>query len=182
MLTDRLRLKKARKLLNKINKLGPKMQAMSDEELQGQTAIFKKQLKEGKSLDDILPEAYATVREADKRILGMFPYDVQVLGAIVLHNGSIAEMKTGEGKTLVATMALYLNALEGKGAMLVTPNGYLASRDKKELAPVYEWLGLSVSLAFAEDKDSKKKITAKTKRKCYNSDIVYTTASSLAFD
>ena len=95
MLTDRLRLKKARKLLNKINKLGPKMQAMSDEELQGQTAIFKKQLKEGKSLDDILPEAYATVREADKRILGMFPYDVQVLGAIVLHNGSIAEMKTG---------------------------------------------------------------------------------------
>lgn len=134
MLTDRLRLKKARKLLNKINKLGPKMQAMSDEELQGQTAIFKKQLKEGKSLDDILPEAYATVREADKRILGMFPYDVQVLGAIVLHNGSIAEMKTGEGKTLVATMALYLNALEGKGAMLVTPNGYLASRDKKELA------------------------------------------------
>lgn len=176
MLTDRLRLKKARKLLNKINKLGPKMQAMSDEELQGQTAIFKKQLKEGKSLDDILPEAYATVREADKRILGMFPYDVQVLGAIVLHNGSIAEMKTGEGKTLVATMALYLNALEGKGAMLVTPNGYLASRDKKELAPVYEWLGLSVSLAFAEEKDSKKKITAKTKRKWYNSD------SSLAFD
>ena len=182
MLTDRLRLKKARKLLNKINKLGPKMQAMSDEELQGQTAIFKKQLKEGKSLDDILPEAYATVREADKRILGMFPYDVQVLGAIVLHNGSIAEMKTGEGKTLVATMALYLNALEGKGAILVTPNGYLASRDKKELAPVYEWLGLSVSLAFAEEKDSKKKITAKTKRKWYNSDIVYTTASSLAFD
>ena len=110
MLTDRLRLKKARKLLNKINKLGPKMQAMTDEELQGQTAIFKNQLKEGRSLDDILPEVYATVREADRRILGMFPYDVQVLGAIILHNGSIAEMKTGEGKTLVDRKSTRLNS------------------------------------------------------------------------
>lgn len=179
MLTNTLRLRKAKRLLKKVNKLAPVMAEMSDHELQNQTAVLKEKLKNGKTLDDILPEAFATVREADKRVLGKFPYDVQVIGGIILHSGAIAEMKTGEGKTLVATMPLYLNALEGKGAMLVTPNEYLASRDKKELAPVYEWLGLSVSLAFNENQ---KETTPKMKRKWYGSDIIYTTSSSLAFD
>lgn len=178
---DSLKLKKARKVLKKINNLAPKMKKMSDEELKKQTQIFKKQLSKGKKLDDILPEAFAVVREADYRILGLFPYDVQVLGAIILHQGLIAEMKTGEGKTLVATMPLYLNALTGKGAILVTPNGYLASRDEEQLAPVYEWLGLSVSLGFTKE-DSKVKVTPEIKKKWYNSDILYTTASTLAFD
>lgn len=116
------------------------MRKMSDAQLQNQTQIFREFLKKGKTLEDILPEAFATVREADYRVLGLYPYDVQVLGAIMLSQGSIAEMKTGEGKTLVATMPLYLNGLTGKGAMLVTPNGYLAARDEKDLAPVYQFI------------------------------------------
>lgn len=181
MASDSLRLRKPRKLLKKINKLAPQMRKLSDKELQAKTKYFKKQLAAGKTLDDILPEAFAVVREADYRILGLFPYDVQVLGAIVLHQGAVAEMKTGEGKTLVATMPLYLNALTGKGTMLVTPNEYLASRDEEDLAPVYKWLGLTVSLGMAKEGE-KKKISASVKRKWYNSDIIYTTASSLAFD
>ncbi|WP_251717655.1 accessory Sec system translocase SecA2 [Lactobacillus agrestimuris] len=181
MASDSLRLRKPRKLLRKINKLAPQMRKLSDKELKNKTEFLKKQLAQGKTLDDILPEAFAVVREADYRILGLFPYDVQVLGGIILHQGSIAEMKTGEGKTLAATMPLYLNALTGKGAMLVTPNDYLAARDEKELAPVYEWLGLSVSLGFKKEKDTQP-IDPSTKRSWYEADIVYTTAASLAFD
>lgn len=180
MASDSLRLRKPKQLLKKINKLAPQMKKLSDEELKNKTQFFKTQLASGKSLDDILPEAFAVVREADYRVLGLFPYDVQVLGAIILHQGSVAEMKTGEGKTLVATMPLYLNALTGKGAILVTPNDYLAARDEKDLAPVYEWLGLTVSLGFKKDDEGG--TTTSTKRKWYNSDILYTTASSLAFD
>ena len=171
------------RLVRKINKLAPKMRQMTDEELQAQTEIFRKQLKAGMKEKDILPEAFATVREADYRVLGMFPYEVQVIGALILNEGAIAEMRTGEGKTLTATMPLYLNALSGKGAMLVTPNDYLAARDEENLAPVYKWLGLTVSKGFDEKLSREgKKAAPAVKRKWYASDIVYTTASSLAFD
>lgn len=155
---------------------------MSDEELQGQTAILKQALADGKTLDQILPRAFATVREADKRLLGMYPYDVQVMGGIVLHEGNIAEMKTGEGKTLTATMPLYLNALTGKGVFLLTTSEYLAERDEKQLAPVYEWLGLTVSLGFVPETSHEKRASAAEKRKWYNSDILYSTGSTIAFD
>lgn len=171
------------RLVRKINKLAPKMRQMTDEELQAQTEIFRKKLKAGMKEKDILPEAFATVREADYRVLGMFPYEVQVIGALILNEGAIAEMRTGEGKTLTATMPLYLNALSGKGAMLVTPNDYLAARDEENLAPVYKWLGLTVSKGFDEKLSREgKKAAPAVKRKWYASDIVYTTASSLAFD
>lgn len=176
-----IRLLKVKRTLEEVNALAKEMRAMSDDELKGQTKLLKKKLAAGKTVDEILPRAYATIREADYRILGMFPYDVQVMGAIVLNQGNIAEMKTGEGKTLTATMPLYLNALTGKGAFLLTPNNYLAQRDKDQLQPVYEWLGLTVSLGFKSN-DSEGKITPQVKRQWYNADIVYTTASSLAFD
>lgn len=175
------RLQKVKHTLAKVNALASEMRGMSDEELKHQTILLKKELANGKTVDDILPRAFATIREADYRILGMFPYDVQVMGAIVLNQGNIAEMKTGEGKTLTATMPLYLNALTGKGAFLLTPNNYLAQRDKEQLQPVYEWLGLTVSLGFETD-DQEKKPTPAIKRSWYNADITYTTASSLAFD
>ena len=183
MLLDKIELHRVRKVLKKVNRLAPKMRAMSDEDLQNQTKILRHRLASGETIDQVLPHAYATIREANYRILGMFPYDVQVMGAIVLNRGYIAEMKTGEGKTLTATMPLYLNALSGKGAMLVTPNGYLAERDEKQLAPVYNWLGLTTSIAFrsSEDTDSGK-VSPAEKRSWYQADIVYTTASSLAFD
>lgn len=175
------RLQKVKHTLAKVNALASEMRGMSDEELKHQTVLLKKELANGKTVNDILPRAFATIREADYRILGMFPYDVQVMGAIVLNQGNIAEMKTGEGKTLTATMPLYLNALTGKGAFLLTPNNYLAQRDKEQLQPVYEWLGLTVSLGFETD-DQEKKTTPAIKRSWYNADITYTTASSLAFD
>ncbi len=121
------------KILRKVNSWAPAMEKHSDEELRGLTVRFKERYRKGESLDALLPEAYAAVREAAKRVLGMYPYDVQVMGAIALHQGRIAEMKTGEGKTLVATMPLYLNALTGKSCILVTVNSYLAARDGKQL-------------------------------------------------
>lgn len=181
MTRPNFRLQKVKHTLAKVNALASEMRGMSDEELKHQTVLLKKELANGKIVDDILPRAFATIREADYRILGMFPYDVQVMGAIVLNQGNIAEMKTGEGKTLTATMPLYLNALTGKGAFLLTPNNYLAQRDKEQLQPVYEWLGLTVSLGF-ETNDQEKKTTPEVKRSWYNADITYTTASSLAFD
>lgn len=181
MTRPNFRLQKVKHTLAKVNALASEMRGMSDEELKHQTVLLKKELANGKTVDDILPQAFATIREADYRILGMFPYDVQVMGAIVLNQGNIAEMKTGEGKTLTATMPLYLNALTGKGAFLLTPNNYLAQRDKEQLQPVYEWLGLTVSLGFETD-DQEKKTTPAIKRSWYNADITYTTASSLAFD
>lgn len=184
MLADQIQLHRVRRILSQVNQLKETMRQMSDSELKNQTKIFKQELHQGKSLDQILPRAFATIREADYRVLGMFPYDVQVMGGIVLHQGNIAEMKTGEGKTLTATMPLYLNALSGKGAMLVTPNDYLAARDEKQLQPVYNWLGLSAVAAFVPEDSPQhnKPIPPKKKRDWYQHDIVYTTASALAFD
>ena len=122
-------LRKVKKLLSQINALKEEMAALSDEEMAAKTEEFRQRLAQGETVDELLVEAYALVREADKRVLGLFPYDVQVMGAIVIHQGNVAEMNTGEGKTLTATMPLYLNALTGKGSMLVTTNDYLARRD-----------------------------------------------------
>lgn len=141
-------LRKVKKLLSQINALKEEMAALSDEEMAAKTEEFRQRLAQGATVDELLVEAYALVREADKRVLGLFPYDVQVMGAIVIHQGNVAEMNTGEGKTLTATMPLYLNALTGKGSMLVTTNDYLARRDASEMGPVYQFLGLTVGLPF----------------------------------
>ncbi|NEW63221.1 accessory Sec system translocase SecA2 [Granulicatella sp. zg-ZJ] len=177
---NRLRLNRIKRILKQVNQFADYMASLSDEQLQHQTVLFKERLVNGETLDDLLPEAFAAIREADKRILGMFPYDVQVMGGIVLHQGNIAEMKTGEGKTLTATMPLYLNALAGKPVMLVTNNGYLALRDKEEMGPVYEFMGLSVSTPVSKDDDEMVKATEK--QVFYKADIIYTTNGSLGFD
>ena len=174
------KLRKVRATLKKINGLKDEMSALSYEALAAKTVEFRQRLAEGETLDDLLVEAFAVVREADKRILGMFPYDVQVMGGIVIHQGNVAEMNTGEGKTLTATMPLYLNALTGKGAMLITTNEYLAKRDAEEMGPVYRFLGLSIGIPFTDDPEEELK--AEDKRKIYNSDIIYLTNSSLGFD
>lgn len=174
------KLRKVRATLKKINSLKDDMAALSDEALAAKTVEFRKRLAEGESLDDLLVEAFAVVREADKRILGMFPYDVQVMGGIVIHQGNVAEMNTGEGKTLTATMPLYLNALTGKGAMLITTNEYLAKRDAEEMGPVYRFLGLSLGLPFTDD--PKEELTTEEKKEIYNPDIIYLTNSGLGFD
>lgn len=155
------------------------MRKLSDEELKAKTGEFKERIVKGESLDHLLPEAYAVAREADLRVLGMFPHDNQVMGAIGLNYGNIVELKTGEGKTLVATMALYLNALTGKGAILVTTNEYLADRDGEEMSQVYNWLGLTYATGFSLDGE---KLSVKQKQKIYNSDIVYSTSGALGFD
>ena len=134
------------KIVQKIAGFEPTLQALSDEDLAAQTGKLRGLLAEGKTLDDILPEAFATVREASKRVLGMRHFDVQMIGGIVLHRGEIAEMRTGEGKTLVATLACYLNALEGKGVHVVTVNDYLAHRDAGWMGQIYRFLGLSVGV------------------------------------
>ena len=174
------KLRKVRATLKKINGLKDEMAALSDEALAAKTVEFRQRLAEGETLDDLLVEAFAVVREADKRILGMFPYDVQVMGGIVIHQGNVAEMNTGEGKTLTATMPLYLNALTGKGAMLITTNEYLAKRDSEEMGPVYRFLGLSLGLPFTDD--PKEELTSKEKKEIYNSDIIYLTNNGLGFD
>lgn len=181
MTINRVELFKAKLILKKINRLASTMKDMSNAQLQNQTKILQAKLKNGASLSSVLPLAYATIREADYRLLGEYPYDEQVLGAIALSEGKVIEMKTGEGKTLAATMPMYLHALSHKGAILVTPNEYLAQRDEQRLKPVYEWLGLTVSLGFAPTA-SQAKVTPELKRTWYQSDILYTTASSLAFD
>ena len=132
-----------RKIVDRINGFEPTVSAMSDEELAEQTVLFRERLAEGEELDDLLPEAFATVREAAKRTLGQRHYDVQMIGGIVLHRGEIAEMRTGEGKTLVATLAVYLNALEGKGVHVVTVNDYLARRDADWMGQIYRFLGMT---------------------------------------
>lgn len=172
-------LRVVKKILKKVNHYADEMASLSDNQLKDKTKQFRKRVKNGESLDSILPEAFAAMREADKRVLGMFPYDVQVMGGIVLHQGNIAEMKTGEGKTLTATMPMYLNALSGESTILVTTNDYLANRDCEEMSQVYSWMGLSAASAVPENTDELK---AEDKRKIYNSDIVYTTNSSLGFD
>jgi preprotein translocase subunit SecA len=141
--------KRVKPIVNKINGLEEEMTKLTDNELRAKTEYFKGQLKEGKTLDDILPEAFAVVREASKRVLGMRHFDVQLIGGIILHQGRIAEMKTGEGKTLVATLPVYLNALEGKGVHVITVNDYLAKRDSEWMGKLYKFLGLSVGLVIA---------------------------------
>lgn len=178
-LINQARLRPIKRQLRAINRLASKYAAMSDEDLRAQTDRLKSRLAQGASLDEILPEAFALVREADKRILGMFPYDVQVMGGIALHKGMIAEMKTGEGKTLTATMPLYLNALTGKGAILVTTNDYLAKRDAAEMGPVYEFLGLRVAVGVF---DEHVEPTAEDRKAVYTADITYTTSAALGFD
>ncbi|MBD3928876.1 MULTISPECIES: accessory Sec system translocase SecA2 [Staphylococcus] len=176
-----MRLKRLQKQLTAVNRLSDQMRDYSDEALQAKTAEFKQRLeKRETTLDKLLPEAYATIREASKRVLGMYPKDVQVMGAIVMHQGNIAEMQTGEGKTLTATMPLYLNALTGKSAFLITTNDYLANRDFQEMRPLYEWLGLTASLGFVDIPDYE--YADNEKQMLYNHDIIYTTNGRLGFD
>jgi len=173
-------LRKAKKILKKINALKGKMQSLSDQELAAKTLEFRERLTKGETVDDLLVEAFAVVREADRRVLGMFPYDVQVLGGIIIHQGNVAEMNTGEGKTLTATLPVYLNALTGKGTMLVTTNEYLAKRDAEEMGQVYRFLGLTVGVPFTSN--PKQKLKPEEKKRIYSSDIIYTTNSVLGFD
>lgn len=180
MWNNNRQLSKVKKILHQINLKKEEMASLTDDELAGKTQEFKERLTAGESLDDILVEAFAVVREADKRILGMFPYDVQVMGGIVIHQGNVAEMNTGEGKTLTATMPIYLNALTGQGVMLVTTNDYLAKRDAEEMGQVYKFLGLTIRIPFSEDDDEE--LTAEDKREVYSADVVYTTNSGLGFD
>ncbi|HEU7515819.1 TPA: accessory Sec system translocase SecA2 [Streptococcus pneumoniae] len=172
-------LRKVKKILKQINALKGKMSSLSDQELAGKTVEFRQRLAKGETLDDLLVEAFAVVREADRRVLGMFPYDVQVMGGIVIHEGNVAEMNTGEGKTLTATMPVYLNALTGKGTMVITPNAYLAKRDAEEMGVVYRFLGLTIGVPFVE---SGEELSVEEKRGIYDSDIVYTTNANLGFD
>ena len=162
-------------IVNKINSLEPEMERLTDHELRGKTEYFKQELANGKTLDDILPEAFAVVREASKRALGMRHFDVQLIGGIILHQGRIAEMKTGEGKTLVATLPVYLNALEGKGVHVITVNDYLAKRDSEWMGKLYKFLGLSVGLVIAG-------MDPQAKQKAYAADITYGTNNEFGFD
>ena len=173
-------LRKVKKILKKINSLKEKMASLSDQELAAKTEEFRQRLAKGETVDDLLVEAFAVIREADKRVLGMFPYDVQVMGGIVIHQGNIAEMNTGEGKTLTATMPVYLNALTGKGTMLITTNDYLAKRDAEEMGQVYRFLGLTIGVPFTDN--PQKELTPQDKKRIYASDIIYTTNSNLGFD
>ena len=178
---NNMRLRRVSKSLKQINSLSKEYANYTDEQLKAKTLQFKERLQSSKTtLDKLLPEAYATVREASKRVLGMYPKDVQVLGAIVMHQGNIAEMQTGEGKTLTATMPLYLNGLAGKGAYLITTNEYLAKRDYQEMKPLYEWLGLSASLGFVDIPNYE--YEENEKYHLYHHDIVYTTNGRLGFD
>ncbi len=168
-------IKKIRHYVDEINALEPEMEALSDKELQAKTNEFKERLKKGETLDDILVEAFATVREASKRVFGKRPFDVQLMGAIILHQGRISEMKTGEGKTLTASLALYLNALEGKGAHLVTVNDYLAKSQGEEMGKLYNFLGLSVGIIINGLEPDEKKAA-------YGADITYGTNNEYGFD
>ncbi|MDD7402422.1 MAG: preprotein translocase subunit SecA [Butyribacter sp.] len=162
-------------IVDKIEALAPKFEKMTDEELKAKTPEFKKRLEQGETLDDLLPEAYATVREAATRVLGMRHYHVQLIGGVILHQGRITEMRTGEGKTLVSTLPAYLNALEGKGVHIVTVNDYLAKRDAEWMGKVHEFLGLSVGVILnSMDNDER--------REAYNCDITYATNNELGFD
>ena len=167
--------KRIRPIVDKINGLEEEISKLTDKELTAKTEYFKKQLSEGKTLADILPEAFAVVREASKRVLGMRHFDVQLIGGIILHQGRIAEMKTGEGKTLVATLPVYLNALTGKGVHVITVNEYLARRDSEWMGKVYRFLGLSVGLIYG-------RMEHEEKQKAYSADITYGTNNEFGFD
>ena len=166
--TSEREVKKLRSIVDKIEALEPSVKALSDEALRAKTAEFRELLAKGKSLDDILPDAFAAVREAAWRVLGMRPYRVQLIGGIILHQGRIAEMKTGEGKTLVAILPAYLNALTGEGVHIVTVNDYLAKRDSEWMGKVYRYMGLRVGLIVHD-------MNADERRKAYAADITYCT-------
>src|SRR6476659_5303668 len=164
------------KYVDAVNGFEPNISALTDDELRGQTDIFRQRLANGEKLDDLLPEAFATVREAAIRTLGQRHYDVQLIGGIALHRGEIAEMKTGEGKTLVATLAVYLNALEGKGVHVVTVNDYLARRDADWMGQIYRFLGMEVGVVIPQIDDPE------SKRAAYEADITYGTNNEFGFD
>ncbi|EEU21721.1 preprotein translocase subunit SecA [Lactobacillus mulieris] len=173
--SDKRELKKFEKLADKVEGYADEMSKLSDDQLQAKTPEFKKRLENGESLDDILPEAFAVCREGAKRVLGLYPYRVQIIGGISLHFGNISEMMTGEGKTLTATMPVYLNALTGKGVHVVTVNEYLSGRDEEEMGQLYRWLGLTVGLNLNEKSPDEK-------RAAYNCDVTYSTNAELGFD
>ncbi|MCQ2569769.1 MAG: preprotein translocase subunit SecA [Limosilactobacillus sp.] len=173
--SDRRELRRISRLAKRVEALADEMAALTDEELQAKTPALKAELAAGKTLDDILPEAFAVAREGAKRVLGLYPFHVQIMGGIVLHGGNIAEMKTGEGKTLTATMPVYLNALAGRGVHVITVNEYLSERDAAEMGQLYNWLGLSVGVNGAEK-------TPDEKREAYQKDILYSTNSEIGFD
>ena len=173
--SDELELKVLNRIVDEIDRIEPEIQKLSDEELKNMTNIFKDRLKQGQTLDDILIEAFAVCREASRRVLGMRQYRVQLIGGIVLHQGRIAEMKTGEGKTLVAVAPVYLHALSGKGAHVVTVNDYLAKRDKELMQPVYEFLGMKVGVILQGQDPLERKAQ-------YECDITYGTNNEYGFD
>lgn len=173
--SDAREIKRLGKKADKIDALKDQMAQLSDEELKAKTPEFKERLKNGETLDDILIEAFAVAREGAKRVLGLFPFRVQLIGGMVLHGGNIAEMKTGEGKTLTATLPVYLNALGGEGVHVVTVNEYLAERDSTEMGELYKWLGLTVGVNTAD-------MSPDEKRAAYNCDITYSTNSEIGFD
>ena len=168
-------LKRIRPIADKVMALEDEFSALSDEELKGKTALFRERIDKGESLDDLLPEAFATVREASYRVLGMKHFYVQVLGGIILHQGRIAEMKTGEGKTLVSTLPAYLNALPGKGVHIVTVNDYLAKRDSEWMGKVFKFLGLTVGLIIHD-------VEPQNRKAAYEADITYGTNNEFGFD
>ena len=173
--SDRRELRRINRIANRVDSYADQMSKMSDEELQGFTPKFKQRYQNGESLDHMLPEVFAVAREGAKRVLGLYPFHVQVMGGIVLHEGNIAEMMTGEGKTLTATMPVYLNSLSGKGAHVITVNEYLSGRDAEEMGQLYHWLGCSVGVNNSEK-------TPEEKRKAYAADIMYSTNSEIGFD
>ncbi|MED4852363.1 DEAD/DEAH box helicase, partial [Caldifermentibacillus hisashii] len=168
-------LKRLEKKANQIEALADEMERLTDDQLRAKTVEFKDRINNGETLDDLLVEAFAVVREAARRVLGLYPFHVQLMGGIVLHDGNIAEMKTGEGKTLTSTMPVYLNALSGKGVHVITVNDYLARRDATEMGQVYEFLGLTVGLNLSE-------MTREEKQAAYNADITYGTNNEFGFD
>ena len=172
---DKKELRSLEGVADKVISYADRMAALDDEELRDLTKSYKERYQKGETLDDLLPEAFAVVREGAKRVLGLYPYKVQIMGGITLHKGNIAEMKTGEGKTLTATMPVYLNALSGEGVHVVTVNEYLASRDAVEMGELYRFLGLTVGLN-TNGKSSEEK------REAYNCDITYSTNNELGFD
>jgi len=173
--SDKGTMRRLNRTADQVETFADEMAALSDEELQAKTPYFRELLQNGKTLDDILPEAFAVVREGARRVLGLYPFRVQIMGSAVLHGGNIAEMRTGEGKTLTATMAVYLNALPQEGVHVVTVNEYLSARDGEEMGELYKWLGLTVGINGSE-------MSPDEKRAAYNADITYTTNSEIGFD
>ncbi|PZO96715.1 MAG: preprotein translocase subunit SecA [Streptococcus pyogenes] len=172
---DKGEIRKLEKIAKKVEAYADHMEALTDQELQAKTPEFKSRYQHGETLDQLLPEAFAVVREASRRVLGLYPYRVQIMGGIVLHNGDVPEMRTGEGKTLTATMPVYLNAIAGEGVHVITVNEYLSTRDATEMGEVYSWLGLSVGINLAAKSPAEK-------REAYNCDITYSTNSEVGFD